>query len=138
MYNIPEKQITIIPMGINTNNFYQDNLIRKKIRNELKIKDDEIIILYAGKITPGKNPFLLLRAFNLISKKYPLKLFFVGDAEEKYLFKMKNFILENNLNDKVIFIPRVKNELLFMYYNAADLGIWPSQDLSSSPRPTTS
>lgn len=88
-YGLKKSQLIVAPHAIDNKRFA---LIRneeaEKLRKELGIKNDEILILFAGKLEPVKNPALLLDAFKSI-KKVNIHLLFVG-----------NGILEENLKSK--------------------------------------
>jgi glycosyltransferase involved in cell wall biosynthesis len=128
IYNININKMTNIHIGISVDNFYPDKFIRDEIRKDLKLTEEDVVIVYAGKLNEDKKPFTLLKAFNTIKNKKNLKLIFIGDGETNYLLKMKKYVSFHKLNDNVIFIDRVNNQDLYKYYNASDIGVWPSQE----------
>ncbi|NOR44124.1 MAG: glycosyltransferase, partial [Candidatus Delongbacteria bacterium] len=95
--------------------FMKDQLVNNKIDSNKIIKihpfidvdkvlsendHDNNSILYVGQITRGKGIDLLLNSLLLVKSDYQLKLVGKGNDEEF----VKNFIKENNLEDKVEFV----------------------------------
>lgn len=104
---IHEKVITIIN-GVDTD-LFNPCVDGSSVRKELNIKDSEIIIGIAGRIDPTKGQLYFLEAArDLVSKYDNLKFLIAGDAFGKRLIeykrKLDEFIAENNLGEKVIFI----------------------------------
>ncbi|CAH0167575.1 Mannosylfructose-phosphate synthase [Pedobacter sp. Bi27] len=88
-YGLEQSQLIVAPHAIDNKRFAAiQNEEAEKLRIELGIKNDEILILFAGKLEPVKNPLLLLDAFKSI-KKVNIHLLFVG-----------NGILEENLKSE--------------------------------------
>ena len=120
-YGLKKSQLIVAPHAIDNKRFA---LIRneeaEKLRKELGIKNDEILILFAGKLEPVKNPALLLDAFKSI-KKVNIHLLFVG-----------NGILEENLKSKskdlknVHFMNFQNQSKMPAIYQACDLFCLPS------------
>ena len=116
-----EKNINIIPTGIEVERFYKEN-IDEKITNELKknlnISKKDFIILFVGRLAEEKNVEFLLECQQLLQKKYKnIKLIIVGDGpdKEKYMDYAKQLGLENN----TIFTGKAKWEDMPYYYNIA-------------------
>ena len=47
---------------------FKPNLEIRKTRNEIKVNDNDIILLFIGRLNKDKGVFDLLRAFNSLSK----------------------------------------------------------------------
>ncbi|MBI5149118.1 glycosyltransferase family 4 protein, partial [Candidatus Pacearchaeota archaeon] len=69
-----DRLITVYP-GVDTNKFRPDSSL--SMRKELKVSDDEILILWAGRICNSQKPILdekglltLLKAFSVITPRY--------------------------------------------------------------------
>ena len=109
--------------GVDINKFKPNLEIRKKIRKEIKVNDNDIILLFVGRLNKDKGVFDLLKAFNSLSKKFSnIKLLMVGSDEENFFeFLQKNY---SNLTNKVI----IKNFTLETekYYICSDIFIMPS------------
>lgn len=121
-----EKNIPVIELGADTNLFKFNFNTRKKIRKIFKVKDNEILGIYAGKITFNKDLHILFKAIvPLFFKNNDLKLLIVGGGDENYIKQLKKILIENNVKDRVLFHPFVENKDLVKYYSAADFGVWP-------------
>lgn len=122
---IEKNKFQIIKNGIDIDKFKFNNDIRKKYRENLKIKENEILLGNVGRLYKEKNQIFLLKCFKKLlensNRKY--KLILVGDGKEK--IKILNYIKENKIKDKVILTSKrndVNNLLMAM-----DMFIFPSK-----------
>lgn len=82
-------------------------------------------IIYVGRLVEEKGLKFLLQAFLLSSKKIEyLSLQIVGGGPLEQ--DLKDFVLNNNLKDKVEFTGIVKNQVLPELFSSAELCIYPS------------
>jgi glycosyltransferase involved in cell wall biosynthesis len=84
-YGLKEEQLIFAPHAIDNSRFSSNHLKgAKAIRGKFGILDDAILVLFAGKLEPVKNPELLLKAFIELSLPN-VHLLFVGNGilEEK-------------------------------------------------------
>jgi 1,2-diacylglycerol 3-alpha-glucosyltransferase len=103
-----EKQIDVIPTGIELSRFYPENLDPKqidKLRSEVNIKKEDFTVLFVGRIGEEKNIEFLIK-----NKVKGTKLLIVGDGP-----LMPR--LEKESDDDVIFTGKVKWEDIPVYYN---------------------
>ena len=118
-----EKNVHIIPTGIEIEKFYKENInINKlnKLKQELNINKDDFIILYIGRLGEEKNvEFLIDNQDYFTNKNKNIKLLIVGDGPdlEKYKLKAKKQKLENN----IIFTGKVPYENINYYYNLGNI-----------------
>lgn len=115
--NIPPEKVTSINLGIDPEEFKQDENSRVKIRKELGIDENDIVIGNAGRMVYFKGQENLIRAYKLLHEDFPnTKLLIVGSGElEK---KLKNICEELSLKEKVIFTGFLEN--LNEIYSAFD------------------
>lgn len=108
------KKFKVIENGIDLKKFLFSNEIRKKIRKELKIDDNDVVFGNIGRLNVQKNQLFLIDCFSK-NKNKNSKLLIIGSGElkEKILFKIN----ELKISDKVIMLENVKSEL---YYSAMD------------------
>lgn len=100
--NIPSKKITVIHNGINPEEMSRDSLLRKEIRAEFGLKDNEALIGSVGRLVEFKGYKYLLTAFKIIVEKIPdAKLIIVGDGELMESLKAQARTLK--INERVIF-----------------------------------
>jgi glycosyltransferase involved in cell wall biosynthesis len=127
-YGIPAEKITVIPLGIDTENFFFDKNARASNRKKLGINEDDIVFVYAGKIIPEKGVHLFVEAALQICKQNThTKFLIVGGSDKDYLAILQRKINDANLRDRFFVEPAVPNRVLHEYYSAADVGVWPLQ-----------
>ena len=97
---VDEANIEIVPLGINLEEY--KNLPEKgKFRKKYKIKSNEKILLFIGRIHEIKGLDLLIKSFNRL-KDNNLKLVIVGD-DFGFKAELVRLIKQYNIEDKVIF-----------------------------------
>ncbi len=116
-YNV-ERNIHIIPTGIEVDRFYRENINEKK-KNELKkkygLKKDDFILIFVGRIAEEKNiPFIINVTADLIKEKKNLKLLIIGDGPDK--LKYEKYAKEKNAEKNIIFTGKVSWEDIPIYY----------------------
>jgi len=124
-YNIPLSKIGLIYQGADSDLFKFDAEERNKIRKQFQIKENEVLIIYTGKITFAKKVLELLECSIKLLKSSSVKILLVGNYETKCKEKIDNFMRNNKVEDKVMFKNFVPNRELYKYYSAADIGVWP-------------
>lgn len=118
-----DRNVHIIPTGIEIEKFYKEKINQDKvnsIRKELKIKKDDIVLLFVGRIAEEKSIDVLIKSQASICKKYKnCKLLIVGDGPnlEDYIELSKKYNIENN----VIFTGKVSWKDINKYYNLSDI-----------------
>jgi len=108
----------VIENGIDTGFFSPNPKIRKKMRTKLGLSQNDIVLLYVGRLAANKGIYDLLKAFSEVRAKSSdkLKLMYVGSGEiETLLKRIKSIGLEN---DVLVF--RATNEIK-PYYCTSDV-----------------
>ncbi len=103
-------------IGVNTAEFTFNDDSRNKEREELGVKDDEIMLLNVGELTKRKNQHIIIEALALLNN--PGLKFFVcgrGDNEEA----LKSLTKERGLENNVFFLGYRKG--LSDIYSASDI-----------------
>lgn len=119
-------KIEIISLGADEEKFFIDEKKRNKMRKSFRLKDDDVLILNAGKLNQSKKSLELLEVFEKIHQVNPnTYLMFVGGGDENYLQKMRDFIKTKQLNKNVFLQSFIPNDKLPDYLNLADIGCWP-------------
>lgn len=118
--------ISIIPSGINIDNFARDAGQRDLIREKHQIKPDEIMLITACRLTEEKNLGFLIRSFaKIVEKEKNIKFMIVGDgAVRKDLEKMAG---ELGIKNNVIFTGLVDRTEIVGLYQASDIFIFASK-----------
>lgn len=118
--------IQVIPNGVDIKNFNQKISLQEmeEIKERLNIKE-EIILGYVSSFTKMEGIDLLIRVINLIPN-LNIKLLLVGDGPE--LDNLKRIVLQEGLEDKVVFTGRVPHERVNLYYSLIDIFVIPRVD----------
>jgi phosphatidyl-myo-inositol alpha-mannosyltransferase len=113
-----KKPKVAIPNGIDL------ELFNPKIKPALSFEDKKVNILFIGRLEERKGIMFLLKAFDILQKKYKnkIRLIVVGDGPERE--KCLNFVQNKKLTD-VIFLGE-KKENIASFYNSADIFCAPS------------
>ena len=121
-YNV-DKNIYVIPTGIEIDRFYEENVDKKKIekiRKDLKISKDSFNIVFVGRLAKEKNVDLLLSAQKRINEKEKnINLIIIGDGPdmEEYKETSKKLGIDKN----VFFTGKVPWEEIPAYYRAGNI-----------------
>jgi glycosyltransferase involved in cell wall biosynthesis len=116
-----------ISNGIDINNrFNFDNfnqLTRRNIRKKYDISDEDLLVIFVGRLVKEKGIIDLLYAFKNI-KEENINLLVIGDAPNTERDNSINNIIESSDNPNVTFTGRVDNVEDFLY--ASDVFVLPS------------
>lgn len=116
-----DKNIHIIPTGIEVERFFVENIDNKQIRNLRKtynISRRDFVILFVGRIAEEKNiKFLIKAQKELIKTSKNIKLLIVGDGPDKESYE--KLCRDYNIEDNVIFTGKVSWEDMPYYYHVA-------------------
>ena len=117
------KNVSIINNAIELEKFEYNEETRRKMRNELNIANDKIIIGHVGRFVEQKNHKFIIEFFNKLykeNKKYQLLLIGTGELEEE----IKTKVEELKLNDAVLFL-ETRNDVNKIM-QAMDIFLFPS------------
>lgn len=121
LYGVPEEKLEFYPLG----GVIFDNQIREqkrdRIRKELAIEDDDILLIHSGKMDRLKRTESLLKAFTSLQNNR-LKLILIGSMEEESKGDLEKIIISDN---RIRFLGwRNANELMD-FLCAGDLYVQP-------------
>jgi len=119
-YGLGEKNIEVIPVGINISKFSPKNY-----SIEIREKYGKNILLFSGLMIPRKGAPILIKAVSYIIKKIPdVHLILIGKGPKLEIWKL----LSNKLGirDNVSFLGFVKEEDLLKFYATCDIYVFPS------------
>lgn len=124
-----EKNINIIPTGLEIERFFIENINKdevSKMKKFYNITKKDFVIIFVGRLAEEKNiKYILDIEKSLKEKSQNIKMLIVGDgpAREEY----ENYSKELNIADNVIFTGRAAWEDMPIYYNMADAFITASK-----------
>lgn len=101
-------------VGIDNEQYTIREFDRNNYRKELGIEKDDFLILVLAELNNNKNHMQLIKSINLIKDKYPnIKVICAGEGPLER--SLKDFVKNNNLNDRIKFIGFRKDvkELLY-------------------------
>uniref|UniRef100_A0A832G7B7 Glycosyltransferase family 1 protein n=1 Tax=Ignavibacterium album TaxID=591197 RepID=A0A832G7B7_9BACT len=104
--------------------FSDPEVERKKLRESLSIKEDEIAFLFVGRIAVEKGVYELVDVFEDLSNKYKIKLIFIGTFEKEYGSLNEEYIEKILKNDRILFLGRFDD--VRPYYLLSDIFVLPS------------
>ena len=117
-----ERNVHIVPTGIEVERFYKENIDSKKIeeiRKKHGLTKGDFVILFVGRIAKEKDVEFLISAHEYLAKNYKSKLLIVGDGPD--LESYKKLAHKLNLDEYVIFAGKVPWEDVAVYYQIADV-----------------
>ena len=124
------KKVIYLPIFIDTDLFKMDLKLRNEMREKLRIKENEIVIGYAGAFASWEGLPILLKAFKSLSEKYTNikmaimgKVYAIGDES---IEKLVNDI--GLSSDKMILIPSQPYESVPYFLSAFDILCCPKLD----------
>lgn len=118
-----DRNIHIIPTGIELERFYKENIDSEKVvklKKKLKLSQDDFVCIFIGRLAQEKNVVFLLDIMKKMVPKYPkLKLLIVGDGPDFNEYKkiIKKYKIENN----VIMTGKIAWEEVPNYYHLSDI-----------------
>lgn len=118
-----DRNIHIIPTGIELERFYKENIDQKKleqIRKKVGLQENDFVAIFIGRLAQEKNVIFLLDVMKKLVSKCPnLKMLLVGDGPdyEEYQKVIKQY----EINDQVIMTGKVAWEEVPYYYHLSDI-----------------
>jgi len=122
-YNISPQKIKIVPNGLKDSYKVISKQEKNRLRNKYHIREDEKILIFAGRLDPVKGTDYLIEAFRyMLESESSLRLFIVGEGDYQPPLMKKTAPYWA----KVSFTGYIPQTELFELYRIADVGICPS------------
>jgi glycosyltransferase involved in cell wall biosynthesis len=119
-------KFTYIPTWVDTDVFapaqseHERNLVRARIRAELAIPADSILLNFVGRLDRQKNPLLLLEAYAMVHARLPqARLALIGDGALRP--RIEKWVRERGLGGQVKLLGALPRERISVMHRAADL-----------------
>ena len=118
-----------VPVFVDAGAFQKDGLERSKIRKELGIGSNEVVIGYSGSFWYVEGVPFLVKTFKSLSDRYEnIKLVLIGGKNAANSDNIPQLINELSLKERVILIPPQPYELMPKYLSAFDIACSPKID----------
>ena len=118
-----DKNIHIIPTGIEVERFFEENIDEEQVKNlkkSLGLTKKDFVILFVGRLAEEKNVKFLIESHKaLINKNYNVKLIIVGDGPDKEAYE--EYAASLGLDKDVIFTGKASWDAMPCYYHIADV-----------------
>lgn len=123
-YGVKKNKLFYAPHAVDNERFFDTQGIwaveAEKWRQELGVQKSQIVILYAGKLEPKKDPEILLKAF-MKCAALDAKLIYVGNGVLEN--KLKNMAKEDK---RIIFLPFQNQLKMPVVYRLGNIFVLPS------------
>ena len=100
-----------------------ENLEAKDVRKEFNIANDEVVVMYHGRLDPEKGLDTLVEAVSMIRDE-AFRLVLVGRGSDEYTAHLKALIAEKQVEDKIV-MAGFRNPVM-AYVAACEIGVLPS------------
>ena len=122
IYKIPKEKIKLLVMGGDDEKIHFKKMpqLRSDIRQELKIDNDDFVIVTGGKIDRTKNIHLLMKAVSEINNKQ-IKLIVFGQPNDD----IREIINAYSENDNIRCLGWIQSDKAYDYFLASDLAVFP-------------
>lgn len=131
-YGVSQDKFHIIPLGADPELFKFSHEARVSVRKKLGISEDDVVVVYSGKINYPKRLHILIEALAPIIRENPkVKLLIVGKGDARYIAFLRKLLIDMNIIENVIFHPWVDRKTLNSFYSASDIGVWPGLSSTS-------
>ena len=123
-YHIPQEQAPVIGFGSDVLRFHEDSVIRREMRKQYAIGENEFVVVYAGKLDEYKGGIFLAQA---LQKKFdrPITFIIVGNASESNRTKIERLFKKSE--NRILRFPTQVYSDLPKWFQMADLAVFPRQ-----------
>lgn len=126
LFSISPNKFRVIPLGADPCLFKFSREARGHIRSSLGLSDNNIIVIYSGRVIPSKRLDVLAKAIApIVRENENTYLLIVGDGEPSYMKYLKKLVEDLKISKKIIFHPCVHRTKLPEFYSASDIAVWP-------------
>jgi len=117
---------SLLMNAVDMNKFSPNFFLRKKTRKHFGILEDELVIIFVGRIEKAKGPERILNCIPILNKgKQRFHIFFAGQGS--YKSNLEKYVVNKNYSSKVTFLGHVSYDKLPKLYNMADVLALPSE-----------
>lgn len=127
-FGIQPHKVSVCSLGVDTDLFRppsdkSSRRLRGQIRDRFEFAESDIVCIYTGRFSQGKDPLCLAKAIDILTKRdMPFRGLFVGDGSQSADIRAHQGCMVH---------PFVSIQELPPLYWAADIGVWPKQESTS-------
>jgi glycosyltransferase involved in cell wall biosynthesis len=123
---------TVVGNGVNLELFRPDEVRGAQMRREWGVNDDEIVVLYVGRLSEQKGTDLLLEAYQLLQPRDRIRLVLIGpegDFDPVLAHAQTPISKWRTVKDPdgVLTLGAVEDSVLPAAFNAADIAVLPTR-----------
>lgn len=121
-YKIPSDKIELLFLGGDPSliNFNDSSQIKKEIRNNLNLSEDDFVLITGGKLDAGKNVIELMRSVSELPKQN-LKLIIFGSVHNSISEQFYSLL---NSTDRIKYVGWLELPEIYRYFVSSDLGVF--------------
>ena len=119
---IVKNKLIVINNGISTERFKFDKSTRTRIRKQLGISEDCVLLGHVGRFTSEKNQSFLIQVLSQIPNKCNMQLLLIGEGP--LVKDVMQLAKEKGIYEKIIQIART--DVVYDYMQAMDIFLFPS------------
>jgi len=114
----------VLPNGVDTG-LFRPLSPELQIRKRLNISESERVVISACRLVGWKGiRYAIQGVAELIAKGYSIKYLVAGDGEERE--QLETLAKEYRISDNVLFLGKIRNSDLPLYYSFSDIAVFPS------------
>jgi len=120
-YKVKEDKISVIHNGVDVTKF-QPTSNKRRAKEELGLKTDEIAILSVGRLYARKGLFTLIESIPAVTRRFPRAKFIIsGKGQSNEMKKLVAHAEKLGVKDTILFTGYYPDKKLPMLYQAADV-----------------
>jgi glycosyltransferase involved in cell wall biosynthesis len=123
-HGLKENQLVFVPHAVDNNRFKGTGIFdveAKQWRGELGLKDDDLVLLFAGKLESKKDPDFMIRLAEKLQDPR-LKLIIVGNGKLEEELKVRA-----STDKRIVFLPFQNQQKMPLVYRIGDIFVLPSR-----------
>jgi glycosyltransferase involved in cell wall biosynthesis len=120
-----DEKLQVSYTNIDHNKWVHDKKLRYKVRSNLKISDESVVVLFPARLVEQKRPLLLVEIIKEIANR-SLNITTIVVGSGYLLPEMQTKISQLGLNSYFHILPAINNEEMLGIYSAADILLLPS------------
>jgi len=113
-----EGHIEVVPNGVDLRRFHEAQPL---VRADFGFTDQDILLIYAGRIAPEKNLEFLFQSFAGVSQVFPnVHLLIVGGGQKQFEDEIKSIPSQLRISERVHFVGMIPNDRIPSYLAMCD------------------